>query len=180
MCDYENTVGVEVDAVVINRQDIDYSVIAKSLTNNQIITAFSLLSTKTGYIFKGVKKTNAVLMEPVANDFGSDRSKHTFNGVAPMNAANRKAYKEMMANPDGFVVVVRIKTIETADIESFVVLGLHQGMYASTTYNTAENGGGVAISLSSKDGYEEPNMGYSLQITDYDTTLGLFNDKFAA
>ena len=175
VCDYENVTGVETDAVIINKLDIDYS--ATTVTDN-VITVLQLKSGKTGYSLKGVKVTNTVVLENVANPSGSDRTKQTFNAIVSLTSDNALALDKVKGSSDGFVVVYKAKTKESGDIEAFRVLGFRQGLFGSVTHNSSENGGGASIALASLDGYEEPRTLLFLQSTDYATTQALFDAKF--
>lgn len=178
VCDYENTTGVEVEAVIVNKSDIDYNALTFDVSNPNLCTNFQLKSGKTGYSLKGVKKNNAVLLENVANAAGSDKTKHTFNGVFPMTALNTKAITQIKASSDGFVVIYMAKTVNIADVEAFRILGLEQGLYGSASHNSAENGGAYSLSLASADGSEEVKTIVFLKTTDYATTKALFDAKF--
>ena len=179
-CDNKPKGGLEVNAVLINFEDIDKTASTLDATNDLIITNLATASGTTGYFLEGIKQTNGIAVELVIKEDSFDAFTHTFSGVilAP-SAANKKAAAEIVSG-GRYVVVVEKKWKGEDGADAFEVLGWDSGLYASVlTYNSKESDGVIKFELASQEGYEEPEISRNLLETDYATTKIAFDAAFA-
>ena len=179
-CDEKPQGGLEVNAVLINYDDIDFASSTIDAGNDLIITSLATDSGTQGYFLEGVKQTNAISFELVKKEDTYDGYKHTFAGVilAP-SAVNKDLLKEI-GSGGRYVVVVEKKWKGTDDVDAFEVLGWDSGLVISTmVYNSKESDGVIKFELSSEDGFEEPEMPRNNLETNYVTTKVAFDAFYA-
>ena len=179
-CDNKPQSGLEVNACLINFEDIDKTTSTLDGTNNLIITNLSTYSGTQGYFLEGVKQTNAISFELVKKEDSFDMYKHTFSGVILAPSAANKELLRQVASGGRYVVVVE-KKFKGADLaDAFEVLGWDSGLVISNlVWNSKESDGVIKFELASEDGYEEPEMTRNVLETDYATTKTAFTGKFA-
>lgn len=178
-CDNKPIGGLEVNAVLINFDDIDKA--ASTLdTNDLVITNLATVSTTSGFLLEGIKQTNGASFELVKKEDSFDAFKHLFSGVIlTPSAVNKKSMAEI-ASGGRYVVVVEKKFKGELGIDAFEVLGWDSGLVISTlVWNTKEADGVIKFELASEDGYEEPEMTRNNLETDYATTKIAFDAKYA-
>lgn len=179
-CDNAPKGGIEVDVLLINREDIDLSAVTFDGANKLLMTNLQLLSSKTGYLIQGVKQVQGASAELVKKETSTDAFKHIFSGVILNFSAANKLQLQSMAEGGSLVAVIELKWKGASNADAFQVLGYEAGLELNTmTWNTNENDGTVQIELSSVDGFEEPKMVLTLLETDYATTKAAFDAKFA-
>lgn len=179
-CNENNVGGIEVNVVLINKNDIDYDASTFSAVNKMIMTNLKLKAGKTGYLLKGIKQINAVRDEIVIKDTSDNKFLHTFTGQVPNHSAESKARILELAGGN-FVAVVEGKFKGIANKDAFQVAGFHSGLEISeSVYASNENDGSRTFTLASLENYEEPKPLYTLLMTDYDTTKTAFVNKFEA
>ncbi len=172
--------GLEVDVLLFNREDVDYSSLAYDATNTtHLLTDFVLNSGATGYVLEGIKQSNGALSELVIKDFGNFYKHGIAGAVLAPSAANLKTLGELL-DGGSYVAIVERKWKGASSADAFVVLGLDSGLVASSrNWNSKENDGIVLFEMASEEGYEEPKSEIVLLDTDYATTKTAFDNKFA-
>jgi len=179
-CDNKPVAGLEVNAVLINFDDIDKATSTLDGTNDLVITNLSTLSGTSGFSLEGIKQTNGASFELVKKEDTFDAFKHLFAGVilAP-SATNKKALAEV-ASGGRYVVVVEKKWKGADQDDAFEVLGWDVGLVISTVvWNSKEADAVIKFELASEDGFEEPEMTRNNLETDYATTKTAFDAKYA-
>lgn len=179
-CDEKPQGGLEVNAVIINYEDIDFASSTLDGSNDLVITSLATVSGTQGYFLEGVKQTNAISFELVKKEDSFDMYKHTFAGVILAPSAVNKEMMKQIASGGRYVVVVEKKWKGTADVDAFEVLGWDSGLVISTMiYNSKEADGVIKFELASEDGFEEPEMTRNNLETNYATTKTAFNAFYA-
>lgn len=179
-CDTKPVGGIEVNAVLINFDDIDKATSTLDGANDLIITNLSTFSGTAGFSLEGIKQVNGASFELVKNEEGFDKYKHLFAGVIlTPSAANKKSLAEI-ASGGRYVVVVEKKFKGTLQADAFEVLGWDVGMVISTVvWNTKESDGIIKFELASEDAFEEPEMTRNNLETNYATTKVAFDALYA-
>lgn len=178
-CDNAPMAGIEVNAVLINFDDVDKGASTLDGTNDLIITSLATKSGTSGFNIEGIKQVNGVSFELVLKEESFDAYKHMFAGVILNPSAANKALLKEISSGGRYVVVVEKKWKGVDQADAFEVLGWDTGMLISTSvWNSKESDGVIKFELASADGYEEPNMTRNLLETDYATTKTAFEAKF--
>lgn len=166
--------GLEEDAVLINRADIDYASCVFDETQKNIITDLVLKATKRGYKVKQMKTSfNGTKWEQAEGTYRNG-AKHTFAFVNPDRSAKGKELDSLILNGN-FVAVIKNKT--APDDGKYEVLGYHTGLTVPTVvrdYVAVDVGGVTAITLASNE--NEPNAPYCF----YKTSLTVTDAAFEA
>jgi len=179
-CDNKPVGGVEVDACLINFDDIDKITSTLDVANDLIITNLSTKTGTSGFKIEGVKQTNSVSFEMVKKEETFDMYKHVFAGVILAPTAANKKLLAQVASGGRYVVVVEKKFKGASGVDAFEVLGWGSGLVISTViYNSKEADGVIKFELASEDGFEEPEMTRNNLETDYDTTKTAFDADYA-
>ncbi len=179
-CDEKPQGGLEVNAVLINYDDIDFGSSTEDGSNKLIITSLATNSGTQGFFLEGVKQTNAISCELVKKEASFDMYKHTFAGVILAPSAVNKELLAQIASGGRYVVVVEKKWKGTDDEDAFEILFWDSGGVISTlVYNSLEDDGVIKFELSSVEGLEEPEMTRNNLETDYDTTKTAFDAFYA-
>ncbi len=179
-CDNKPKGGIEVDVVLINMDDIDYSTSTIDAANNLIITNLSTFSGTAGFKLEGIKQVNGASFELIKNEEGFDKYGHLFAGVILNPSAENKKQLANIASGGRYVVVVEKKWKGADQEDAFEVLGWDAGLVISTiVWNTKESDGVIKFELASEDGFEEPEMTRNNLETDYATTKIAFDAKYA-
>lgn len=177
-CKVPSVGGIEVNAVLINKADIDYSAITFDATSETTLKGLPLIAGKKGFFIQGVKQVNALKFELVVKEQSEDMFKHGFSGILQnASASNLDRLNEMK---DAELVVVVETKFKGEDMkDAFKVGGLFAGLkLVTSTYNTSENDANVAFELTSADGYEEDKPVLTLLDVDYTTTKTAFSNAF--
>ena len=179
-CDNKPIGGIEVNAVLINFDDVDKASSTFDASNDLIITNLATSSGTAGFSLEGIKQVNGISFELVKNEEGFDKYKHVFAGVIlSPSAANKKSVANI-ASGGRYVVVIEKKFKGASQADAFEVLGFDNGLEISTmVYNSKEADGVIKFELASAEAFEEPEMTRNVLETDYATTLTAFNAKFA-
>jgi len=179
-CDTKPIGGIEVNAVLINFDDIDKASSTFDGTNDLVITNLATKSGTSGFNLEGIKQINGVSFELVKKEDSFDRYKHMFAGVILNPSAANKKSAANIGSGGRYVVVVEKKFKGTAQADAFEVLGFDNGLEIATmVYNSKESDGVIKFELASADGFEEPEMTRNVLETNYATTLTAFEGKFA-
>ena len=177
-CDENPVAGLEVNILLFNKSDIDYSGLIYDATNDLLVTTFKLLTGKVGFLLEGVKQSNSAMEELVKKDY-ANQWKHVVRGVIlNPTVENRKALETLMTGSE-FVAVVEKKWKGDADEDAFILLGLDSGLTgASATWDSKESDGVEVFEMTSEDGFEEPKRARNILETDYTTTKLAFDNKW--
>lgn len=179
-CDNKPIGGVEVNAVLINFDDVDKTTSTLDATNDLIITNLATFSGTTGYSLEGIKQSNGASVELVKKEDSFDKYKHLFSGVILTPSAENKKSLANIASGGRYIVVIEKKWKGASQADAFEVLGWDSGLVISTlVWNTKEADGTIKFELASEDGYEEPEMSRNNFETDYATTKTAFDAKYA-
>lgn len=179
-CDTKPVGGIEVNAVLINFDDVDKASSTVDASNDLIITNLATVSGTSGYNLEGIKQINGASWELVKNEEGFDKYKHVFSGVVLAPSAVNKKLLDKVLSGGRYVVVIEKKWKGTSQGDAFEVLGFDSGLVASSAvWNTKEADGSIKFELASEEGFEEPAMSKNNLETNYATTLVAFNAKYA-
>ena len=179
-CDEKPQGGLEVNAVLINYDDIDFGASTEDGAIKLIITSLATDSGTQGFFLEGVKQTNSISVELVKKEDSFDMYKHIFAGVILAPSAVNKELLAQIASGGRYVVVVEKKWKGTDDADAFEILGWDSGLVISTLiYNSKEADGVIKFELASEDGFEEPEMSRNNLETNYATTKVAFDAFYA-
>ena len=180
-CDTPVTRGLEANAVIINRSDIDFAKSVFATGKSNVLEALVLKTGKKGYKcfvpgktpFTGTK--TSLNVGTYVNTFNSE-----FAIVILDNGPETcESIIDGLANGT-FVVVYENKHKGTTKDAAFQVSGFYQGMTATTLENdkySEETEGGWKAVLTEE---RAPKSGLFLHKTDYETTKALFDSLTAA
>ena len=179
-CDYLPFQGLTTNALLINFDDIDRDATTISGVNRILMTNLQLKAGKTGYLFTGVKQSNAKSYELVVKENTLDKVLHRFNGtVFNPSVANKLQVANLMLGSKYVVVVEQLWKGEN-NAEAFEVLGYAVGLkLTEMTNSSSENDNTIVLVLASEENFEEPILPYTLLETDYATTKTAFDNQFA-
>lgn len=171
--------GIEFQALLINREDIDWG--ATTLSDNKI-TSFVLKNQKTGYFLQGKGKSINLSSKPVISDTGANGFTHSVSFQVTGNSA--EDYKEIdkLVKGANLVLIVQRKNRGTNGENTFEVFGLHIGLEVagdSAGLSVHENDGAFLLSFSTPDGMKEPYSALKWLETDYNTTKAKFDAKLS-
>lgn len=177
-CDENPVAGLEVNILLFNKKDVDYSALTFDAGNDLLCTNFQLLSGKVGYLLEGVKQSNSAMEELVKKDY-ANQWKHLLRGVIlNPTVENRKALENLMSGSE-YVSIIEKKWKGNSDADAFILLGLDSGLTGSSaTWDSKEADGVEVFEMSSEDGQEEPKRARNLLETDYATTKIAFGNKW--
>lgn len=154
-CENPPVAGLEDDALLINRADIDFTKSATDADNPNIITSIVLKAGKKANLVQQRKDSfNGTKVDQVEGTY-SVGTTQTFAFVAFANSAEEKAALEKMLN-GSFVAVIKNKT--AADNSKYEVLGWNTGLKTPTLtkdYVAEESAGVYAVTLASG---QEPRL----------------------
>lgn len=182
-CDNIPVSGIEVNALIINREDIDYVATTFDATYKSLITSLELKTgVNKGILLEGIKQTNFADSEVVVAEDTFNKFKHGFAGrITAMTKETRADIDNMVNYPHGFVVVVEKKWKGAGSASAFVVLGWKNGLHISEGKEaTNELDGMFNFKLSSQDIALEPKNPYIVLETNYDTTKTAFDTGFVS
>lgn len=179
-CDNKPVGGIEVNAVLINFNDINKTLSTIDVANDLIITNLATNSGTSGFFVEGIKQAQGTSYELVKKDLSFDVYKHLFSGVILNPSAANKKSMSNIASGGRYVVVVEKIWKGVAQKDAFEVLGWDRGLVISTlVQNSKEDDGIIKFELASPDGFEEPEITRISLETDYATTKVAFDAKYA-
>lgn len=179
-CDNLPIAGLEVNALIFNKEQIDRSATTIDGVVSTKMTNFQLLSGNTGYKIEGIKQSNAKNYSLVVNENAPDKWLHQFNGIIFNPTAENKEQLQNLSRDGRYVVIIEQLWKGASDESAFEVLGYDVGLkLTESVNNSVENQNGVTLVLASEAGYEETNVPYNLLETDYATTKTAFDNAFA-
>ena len=167
--------GIEVNAVLINSEDIDRT--ASTITDK--VVNINLKSGTKGFKLEGIKQINSYLSEIEVNEDSLNKFNHQFNGrIYDLSAENREEI-DALGSGANLVVVVEKKYKGASNESAFVVLGFQNGLEISEgVENSAENDGVFTFSVASNPLALEPKSPLIYFDTDYDTSKTAFDNSF--
>ena len=178
-CDNLPVGGLEVNAWIFNKTDIDRSAVTFDAGNKISMTNFQLLSAKVGFKLEGIKQSNAKNYALVPKENLPDKWLHQFNGVIFNPTVDNKLQLNSLSEGGRYVVVVEQLWKGAADASAFEVLGYNVGLkLTESVNNSVENDNGITLVLASEANYEETNIPYTLLDTDYATTKAAYDNGF--
>lgn len=176
-CENPPVAGLEDEALLINRADIDFAKCTYDETNKNIIKSIVLKAGKKANVVQQRKESfNGTKVEQVEGTY-SVGTTQTFAFVAFANSADEKAALENILN-GSFVAVVKNKS--AADNSRYEVLGWNTGLKTPTLskdYVAEESAGVYAVTLASG---QEPRLPMSFFATDLETTEAAFESLKSA
>ena len=180
-CNFLPIGGLTTNAVLINFDDIDRTATTISGPNRLLMTNLALKAGKIGYLFTGVKQTNAKNYTLVPKDTNVDKWTHGFNGTVFNPSVENKLQVANLGLGGKYVVVVEQLWKGENNEDAFEVLGYYTGLKLNEATNASgENDNVITLVLGSEDGYEEPSLPHNLLETDYATTKTAFDNLFTA
>ena len=169
-CDKKPIAGLEVDILIINRDDI----LSKTIDplNKCKLTAIALKSTKRAWKYQGYKKTANAGSDLVVTDNMPDAFTHYLSlTVWGGDSASVEAMRDM----NDLVIIVENKNKGTAGDGAFEIYGDETGLYkTSMTKRSNDNGGVYALELATQSGEEASVPTRVFIATDYATTKAAF------
>lgn len=167
--------GLETNARLVNRNDIDYAASTFN-ADKTICTNLVLKAGKVAFTLAGFKKSNDTGFKLVKKDNINDGFEHEFKGVA----FNRKAttLKQINAFCSGnkIVVLVEYKHKGATNTEAFMVYGISSGMeLQEATHSANTNNGTISLRFATVKDEEEPKVPCLFLKTDYATTKTAFD-----
>jgi hypothetical protein len=178
-CDNLPVGGLEVNAWIFNKTDIDRSAVTFDASNKISMTNFQLLSAKVGFKLEGIKQSNAKNYALVPKENLPDKWLHQFNGVIFNPTVNNKLQLNSLSEGGRYVVVVEQLWKGATDASAFEVLGYNVGLkLTESVNNSVENDNGITLVLASEANYEETNVPYTLLDIDYATTKAAYDNGF--
>ena len=178
-CDNLPVGGLEVNAWIFNKTDIDRSAVTFDASNKISMTNFQLLSAKVGFKLEGIKQSNAKNYALVPKENLPDKWLHQFNGIIFNPTAANKLQLNSLSEGGRYVVVVEQLWKGSADASAFEVLGYNVGLkLTESVNNSVENDNGITLVLASEANYEETNVPYTLLDIDYATTKAAYDNGF--
>lgn len=178
-CDNLPIAGLEVNAWIFNKQDVDRSAVTFDVTNDVLMTNFQLLSTKVGFKIEGIKQSNAKNYSLAVKENSFDKWVHQFNGIVFNPTAANKQQINNLSKDGRYVVIIEQLWKGAGDASAFEVLGYGVGLkLTESVNNSVENDNGISFTLASEAGYEEQSVPYTLLETDYATTKTAFDNGF--
>lgn len=154
-CENPPVAGLEDEALLINRSDIDFTKSTTDADNPNIITSIVLKAGKKANLVQQRKDSfNGTKVDQVEGTY-SNGTTQTFAFVAFANSAAEKAALENMLN-GSFVAVIKNKA--AADNSRYEVLGWNTGLKTPTLtkdYVAEESAGVYAVTLASG---QEPRL----------------------
>lgn len=176
-CENPPVAGLEDEALLINRADIDFAKCTYDETNKNIIKSIVLKAGKKANVVQQRKESfNGTKVEQVEGTY-SVGTTQTFAFVAFANSADEKTALENILN-GSFVAVVKNKS--AADNSRYEVLGWNTGLKTPTLskdYVAEESAGVYAVTLASG---QEPRLPMSFFATDLETTEEAFESLKSA
>ena len=178
-CDNLPVGGLEVNAWIFNKTDIDRSAVTFDASNKISMTNFQLLSAKVGFKLEGIKQSNAKNYALVPKENLPDKWLHQFNGIIFNPTAANKLQLNSLSEGGRYVVVVEQLWKGATDASAFEVLGYNVGLkLTESVNNSVENDNGITLVLASEANYEETNVPYTLLDIDYATTKAAYDNGF--
>lgn len=179
-CENPPVAGLEDDALLINRADIDFTKSATDADNPNIITSIVLKAGKKANLVQQRKDSfNGTKVDQVEGTY-SVGTTQTFAFVAFANSAEEKAALEKMLN-GSFVAVIKNKT--AADNSKYEVLGWHTGLKTPTLtkdYVAEESAGVYAVTLASGQEPRLPMSFYAGTVEETDAAFAALQTAAAA
>ena len=171
--------GLETNVVVINKDDIDYTLCTFDADNRLKMTLLKLKPGKAGFRIAGVKQSNQKSSELVLVENMPNKFKHEFMGVIFNNSVENKLQLANLALGSRYVVVVEQLWKGTLNKDAFEVLGFKTGLVLTESKNgsaTADNT--WSLKLASEAKYEEPTPPHTLLQINYAATKTAFTNLF--
>lgn len=179
-CENPPVAGLEDDALLINRADIDFTKSATDADNPNIITSIVLKAGKKANLVQQRKDSfNGTKVDQVEGTY-SVGTTQTFAFVAFANSAEEKAALEKMLN-GSFVAVIQNKA--AADDSKYEVLGWNTGLKTPTLtkdYVAEESAGVYAVTLASGQEPRLPMSFYAGTVEETDAAFAALQTAAAA
>lgn len=168
-CAKQPTAGLERKVWLINRADI--ATITHDGVNNHLITAITLNTGKTAFVFTAYRKDVDAGFDEVVRENLPPAFTHYFK-MEPWDQNSDQV--EELDNMEDLVAIVEKKGDKTYDSGDgyFQIYGLQNGLYkTSGTQRLQDNGGVPTYEFGTREGEEEPYSKHIFYDTDYATSL---------
>lgn len=166
--------GVKDRLILLNRLDV--ASLTRNSTNQQILEAVTKASGKVGYLYEGQKSSIDVKTALVAKKYSVGFS-HDITFRVFSNDANTKKQIEALARGE-VVAFLENNFRGVAGNSSFEMYGWGIGLVVSaleSNKSDADTQGAYVITLTAPPDKMEPHLPETLFITDYATSLAVFN-----
>lgn len=173
-CDFPLVGGVKDDIILMNLDDIDS--VTRNGSNAQVIEAVTKATGKTGFKFEG--KNNSVDPQvSLVKQRYSEVYDHEVMFKVFTNDPTTKLQLEKLVQGK-VVAFVHNNHVNSAGNSAFEIYGLSQGLDCvelTRVLNDADTQGAWNVVLRTNEQTKEPHLPNPLFITDYATTLAVFN-----
>lgn len=175
-CSNPQVGGLESDAVIINRADVDFDSCVRDSANPSIVSTLALKSGKTGF---AVTQMGNTPFTGSNHAFVAGTYRNKFNKVSAFlvpdhSPACSKNIIDQLANGD-FVVVVKNKYAGSDSKAKYEILGYEAGLKATEMTRdpySEDSDGGWLVTLTETGA---PTSGVFLYDTDASTTAAAYN-----
>ncbi|TVR42398.1 MAG: hypothetical protein EA392_00385 [Cryomorphaceae bacterium] len=176
-CAFPEAGGADEELLLIQHNDIDRTAgqngFTFNTTNPTIIEAIGIKVGKQAFAFKGKRNPNAVMSEPVEQDFSSGFQHGLMFNLYEVSPATVEILKSLQQNK--VMGILKTNQRNSTGNNIFKVVGRAVGLYlVEGTYNSAENQGVVQVTLQPQGDLLEPNFMEFLFDTDIPTTVALY------
>lgn len=176
-CDYPEAGGASEELLLIQHDDIDRTAgedgFTFSNTNPTILEDIGLKVGKQGHVFKGKRNPNAVMSEPVEQDFSSGFQHGIMFNMYEVSPLTVELLKSLQQNK--VMAILKTNQRNSTGNNLYKVVGRAVGLYlAEGSYNSSENQGVVQVTLRPQGDLLEPNFMEFLFLTDIATTAAKY------
>lgn len=178
-CTDKPVAGIEQRLILINKDDLPFENIERNnLLPNSLIDNITLKAGTRGYLVEGIKQIIQFTNSGIVEESSENGSTHSITGIRVFDPSEkiREEINKFLLGNEVYVVVERKWKGENNE-HAFLFFGLfHRLQMTEMTEDSSQ--GTIVFSLSTTAGMKEPFVPHVLRITDYQTTLGAFNNKF--
>lgn len=178
-CNNQLVGGVKDRITLLNIEDI--LSVTKDLSNPLIITDINKKPTKVGYVFEGQRSSIDAQTDFVKARYSVGYYHQLTFRVFGNSAAVKKTIEELAR---GSVVAFLENNFRgEGGNASFEIFGLEVGLQVESlgsNKSDAETGGAYVITLKTPDDFKEPHLPATIFLTDYTTSLGIYNQLLIA
>lgn len=176
-CEYPEAGGADEELLLIQHNDILRTAGEDGFTfntsNPTIIEAIGIKVGKKAFAFKGKRNPNAVMSEPVEQDFSSGFQHGLMFNIYEVSPTTAELLKSLQQNK--VLGILKTNQRNSTGNNIYKVVGRAVGLYLTEgTYNSAENQGVVQVTLQPQGELLEPNYMEFLFDTDIPTTAALY------
>jgi len=171
-CNHPIVSGVYATVYLCNRADIDYSSVTYDSANGQLVTGLSMKAGKTFFVFEGRLNSSEPSWQSVK---GKYINTFTHELIFRLFDITADTYKQVNQIAQGDVVAIVRNNFDgtVTGNTRYDILGLGTGLkceVAQRVYSSADDNGGITITLKTADYAREAGPAHRFFITDAATT----------